>query len=311
MIFFLVPNINAERYGVIKKRTCVDRAIPTQVITVKTASNSKGLMSVATKVAIQMNCKLGCAAWMIDLPLNGLMTIGFDIVKSTRDRNVAFGGLVATMDMKINATYFSTVAQCHSADECSNNLTVAVASAIKRYKAEHNDLPSRIILYRDGIAEGTLTQMMEIEVKTLVDQLKASYDKEGKEFKFAFIVVNKKINTRLFTKDQNRCLRNPPPGTVVDDVITLPERYDFYLVSQSVRQGTVSPTGYNVVYSTLGLEPDRLQMLTYKMTHLYYNWSGTTRVPAVCQYAKKLATLVATSLHKIPAQGMQKKLYYL
>ena len=29
---------------------------------------------------------------------------------------------------------------------------------------------------------------------------------------------------------------NPVSGTVVDDVVTLPERYDFYLVSQSVRQ---------------------------------------------------------------------------
>ena len=33
-------------------------------------------------------------------------------------------------------------------------------------------------------------------------------------------------------------------GTVVDDVVTLPERYDFFLVSQSVRQGTVNPTSY-------------------------------------------------------------------
>uniref|UniRef100_T1GQW9 Piwi domain-containing protein n=1 Tax=Megaselia scalaris TaxID=36166 RepID=T1GQW9_MEGSC len=102
MIFFLVPNNNAERYGTIKKRTCVDRAIPTQVVTSKTANNQRGLMSVATKVAIQINCKLGCAAWMIDLPLNGLMTIGFDIVKSSRDKSMAYGGLVATMDMKIN-----------------------------------------------------------------------------------------------------------------------------------------------------------------------------------------------------------------
>ena len=29
---------------------------------------------------------------------------------------------------------------------------------------------------------------------------------------------------------------NPNSGTVVDDVVTLPERYDFFLVSQSVNQ---------------------------------------------------------------------------
>ena len=51
-----------------------------------------------------------------------------------------------------------------------------------------------------------------------------------------------------------------------------PFRYDFFLVSQSVRQGTVSPTSYNVIFDTSGLKPDHIQMLTYKLTHLYFNW---------------------------------------
>jgi len=43
-------------------------------------------------------------------------------------------------------------------------------------------------------------------------------------------------------------------------------------VSQSVRQGTVTPTSYIVVEDSTGLKPDHIQRLTYKMTHLYYNW---------------------------------------
>ena len=31
-------------------------------------------------------------------------------------------------------------------------------------------------------------------------------------------------------------------------------RYDFFLVSQSVRQGTVNPTSYNVIKDTSGKE---------------------------------------------------------
>jgi hypothetical protein len=34
---------------------------------------------------------------------------------------------------------------------------------------------------------------------------------------------------------------------------------------------------YNVIVDTFGLSAERLQQLTYKMTHLYYNWSGTVR----------------------------------
>ncbi len=104
---------------------------------------------------------------------------------------------------------------------------------------------------------------------------------------------------------------NPPAGTVVDDVITLPERYDFYLISQSVRQGTVTPTSYNIIKDTSRLTPDRMQILTYKMCHLYYNWSGTTRVPAVVQYAHKLAFLVGQYLQAAPNKLLEKQLYFL
>ena len=75
-------------------------------------------------------------------------------------------------------------------------------------------------------------------------------------------------------------------------MISFPRRYDFFLVSQSVRQGTVNPTSYNIIKDTSGLKPKHIQMLTYKLTHLYYNWPGTVRVPAPCQYAHKLAFLV-------------------
>ena len=85
-----------------------------------------------------------------------------------------------------------------------------------------------------------------------------------KEVKFAFIIVSKRIKTKFF-----RDKENPHSGTIVDDVVTLNERsvvsivpklvmffsrYDFFLVSQSVRQGTVNPTNYNVIRETTGRE---------------------------------------------------------
>lgn len=60
-------------------------------------------------------------------------------------------------------------------------------------------------------------------------------------------------------------------------------RYDFYLVPQHVTQGTVTPTHYVVVYDNTDLKSDIIQQLSYKMCHLYYNWTGTVRVPAPCQ----------------------------
>jgi aubergine len=124
--------------------------------------------------------------------------------------------------------------------------------------------------------------------------------------KLLHIIVSKRINTRIFTNN-----RNPVPGTVIDDVITLPERYDFFLVSQSVRQGTVSPTSYNVILDEWGMPPDQVQLLTYRYCHLYYNWTGSIRVPAMCQYAHKLAFLVGQHIHQSPSNHLENRLYFL
>ena len=45
-----------------------------------------------------------------------------------------------------------------------------------------------------------------------------------------------------------------------------------------MRQSTVNSTSSNMVKNTSGLR----QGLTYKRTHLYYNWPVTVRVPMVC-----------------------------
>uniref|UniRef100_A0A1I8PZG7 Uncharacterized protein n=2 Tax=Stomoxys calcitrans TaxID=35570 RepID=A0A1I8PZG7_STOCA len=312
ILMLVLPNSNEEKYSCIKKKCCVDRPVPSQVVTLRVIAprgdKASGLMSIATKVIIQMNAKLMGAPWMIDLPLSGLMTVGFDVCHSAKERNKSYGALVATMDIKQSTKYFSAVTQHLKGQELSNEITMNMTCALKSYRAVHGTLPARILFYRDGVGDGQLHQVVKTEVQFLKKKLDEIYRSAGVEngCRLAFIVVSKRINTRYFVNG-----RNPDPGTVVDDIITLPERYDFFLVSQSVRQGTVSPTSYNVIHDTMGMSADRIQILTYKMTHLYYNWSGTLRVPAVCQYAHKLAFLVAESIHRCPSNVLENQLYFL
>ena len=161
---------------------------------------------------------------------------------------------------------------------------------------------------RDGVGDGQIPYVVEHEIAAIQNCFKAAGLDETKLL-FTYIIVSKRINTRFFKMGGKPS--NPPSGTIVDDVVTLPERYDFFLVSQSVRQGTVNPTSYNVIKDTSGLKPDHIQKLTYKLTHLYYNWPGTVRVPAPCQYAHKLAFLVGESLHREPSEQLEQVLYYL
>jgi len=218
------------------------------------------------------------------------------------------------MDLQQKVEYFSAVSQHKDGNEVSANLTVHMVQALKTYYKTHDTLPERIFMYRDGVGDGQIQYVHQQEVARLEEKIKEIYSKvkatAGVTPKFTFIIVNKRLNTRIFAKQGNR-FQNPPSGTVVDNTITLPERYDFYLVSQSVRQGTVSPTSYNVIHDTNGLPANQMQILTYKQTHLYYNWSGTVRVPAVVQYAHKLAFLVGQHLHQEPNTGFENKLYFL
>ncbi|KAG8224465.1 hypothetical protein J437_LFUL003188 [Ladona fulva] len=262
------------------------------------------IMSIATKVAVQINCKIGGAPWTIDIPLEGLMVVGFDVYHDTSQRGRSIGAIVASLNKPLTR-YYSSVSYHRSGEELSNELSINIIKALHKYKAyNQGSLPKKIVIYRDGVGEGQVTYVVQHEVELLKQQMAKIY--EGRQYNMVFIIVTKRINTRLFDNG-----RNPPPGTVVDDVITLPHRYDFFLVSQSVKQGTVSPTSYNVVHDNGGLTPDRLQRLTYKLTHLYFNWSGTVRVPAPCQYAHKLAYLVGQAINKCPNSEMDDILYFL
>ncbi|XP_070067653.1 protein aubergine isoform X2 [Drosophila takahashii] len=312
IVMVVIKATNEEKYSCIKKRTCVDRPVPSQVVTLRVIAprqeKSAGLMSIATKVVIQMNAKLMGAPWMIELPLRGLMTVGFDVCHSSKNKNKSYGALVATMDQKTSCRYFSSVTEHMKGQELSDQMSLNMTCALKAYREHHGTLPERILFFRDGVGDGQLYQVVNTEVKFLKAKLDEIYKSAGKEegCRMAFIIVSKRINSRYFVNK-----RNPLPGTVVDDVITLPERYDFFLVSQAVRQGTVSPTSYNVISDNMGLSADKLQMLAYKMTHMYYNFSGTVRVPAVCQYAHKLAFLVAESINRSPSAGLENQLYFL
>ena len=77
---------------------------------------------------------------------------------------------------------------------------------------------------------------------------------------FAVIVVQKRISTRIFSVDNRGGVGNAPPGTVVDHTVTKRGVRDFYLVSQSVRQGTVTPTRYVVLENTPGGAQERVAL---------------------------------------------------
>jgi len=308
LVFVILPNNKLDLYAAVKKRLSADFGIPSQCFLAKNLTN-KGLMSIATKVVVQINAKLGGEPWSVQNPLKNLMVVGFDAYRGGAGKKDAIGAIVASINHNLS-TYYSTISRHNGLEELGNNLAADMKKCLDAYKTENKGpLPERIIFYRDGVGEGQLNCVYQTELPQLQTSINQFYTAAGVQIpKFTYIVVTKKINTRIFTAQKPD---NPPPGTVVDDVITLPERYDFYMITAAARQGTVSPCSYNVLCDSQELGPDKIQKLTYKMCHLYYNWSGTVAVPAPCQYAHKLAFLAGMAIGGAPNEKLATKLHFL
>ncbi|XP_029162775.1 piwi-like protein Ago3 [Nylanderia fulva] len=311
LVVIVFSTNRTDRYSAVKKLCCVQQAIPSQVIISKTINKPNKLKSVTEKIALQMNCKLGGALWTLHLPMKHCMVCGIDVyhagVGGGAKKSVA--GFVASLDSQLT-TWHSRVCMQASKQELVDMLQVCLASAIAAYHKHNNCNPDRIIIYRDGVGDGDLDYVEKYEVK----QLMMTFNRIAPNYKpqLSVVIVQKRINTRLFIRDRgNRNLENPAAGTVVDSFITRRNYCDFFLVPQSVRQGTVTPTHYIILHDTTNMEVDHMQRLTYKLCHLYYNWPGTIRVPAPCQYAHKLVYLVGQNIQAEPHRDLSNRLFYL
>jgi len=213
-------------------------------------------------------------------------------------------------------------------------LTTTFLEALKVYFRENHCWPSEIVVFRDGVGDGELESVrvhetaqftnvfskvaaLSPDLTATLSESKSSSASSRATFAryspgFSFVVVQKRINTRIFSALRGT-FENPNPGTIVDHTITRYKFKDFFLVPQSVTQGTVTPTHFVIIEesnSTL-MNADNLQKLSYKMTHMYYNWPGTVRVPAPCQYAHKLVELVGEHIRIDPSKELNHRLYYL
>lgn len=217
LIMCVVNNQKADTYSVIKKMGCVE-GIPTQVLVARTIKREDHiLLSICTKILIQINTKLGGVPWMVSIPPKGMMVVGFDVTHDTRDKSKSYGAMVATMDMRLKQNFFSTVSPHKNGEELSNYLAIDICKAINARVKQHETLPENIFIFRDGVGDGQVEYVRAIEVDAILSRLKQIYN--GAEFGLIFAIVSKKSNTRFF-KDRE----NPSPGTIVDNGVTLPER---------------------------------------------------------------------------------------
>ena len=135
-----------------------------------------------------------------------------------------------------------------------------------------------------------------------IPRIKEGLKENGFDIQFTKLIVNRKSKNKFFQvgKTNNEYL-NPNPGTLVSDTVTDPEMKEFYLIAQKTNQGTAAPIHYQCLCDDSNSDPNDIYTFVYKLCYLYYNWSGSIKVPAPVHYAKKLGFLVGDHLS---AQGV-------
>ena len=105
-------------------------------------------MSVATKVAIQMNCKLGGEPWAVKIPMKDTMIIGYDTYHDSLHRGKSVGAVVASMNN--STTNYLSVANLHSnpQQELNDNMCPVIRQSLRKYHELNKEFTARIIVYR-------------------------------------------------------------------------------------------------------------------------------------------------------------------
>uniref|UniRef100_A0AAY4C1P0 Piwi domain-containing protein n=1 Tax=Denticeps clupeoides TaxID=299321 RepID=A0AAY4C1P0_9TELE len=277
-----------------------------KAINVRTISQPQKLRSIAQKILLQMNCKLGGELWTVHIPLKQLMVIGIDVHHDTTKQKRSVMGFVASVNSLMTKWYSRAIFQTPN-EEIISGLRVCMLAALQKYFEVNHCFPEKIVIFRDGVSEG---QLKTVELYEIPQILKCFETFPNYEPKLAFIIVQKRINTTLYSCAGEK-FGTPPPGTVLDHTVTQRDWVDFFLMAHQIRHGCGLPTHYVCLYNTANLTPDHLQRLTFKMCHMYWNWPGTIRVPAPCKYAHKVAFLSGQYLHSEPAIQLADKLYFL
>jgi len=294
IILLLLPGQKGkgQYYNEIKRFTLSQMQVPTQVVLSTTISKGKNLRSIITKVLMQINAKVGGEPWAMDkMPFVDMPTCVISVDYYEKGPYPVMG-----VCLTLNKT-FSKYACIALPKNSPDYMTQAIEVAFNTFARTVGVEPKSFIILRDGVSP---SKAKEIGMKE-IDQIK-NYLSNCKSQKYlTYIMLNKKSNLKIYNfNTNNKTYEGCQPGTVVDDHITNndPKNFkEFYMISQLVRQGCAGVTHYNILYNDR--EPctkRHIELFMYKLCHLYYNWAGGIKVPAPCQYSRRLAYMIGEKL---------------
>jgi len=291
--------------------------VPTICVHAAKIRKEKGQLQYFANVALKMNMKMGgvnhrledapgappTVKWLKD-PRNPTMLVGMDVTHPSPGSikgTPSVAAVVATIDDNFAQLPASLKIQ-QTKKEMITELEVMMYERLEAYKKKSRTLPTRIIVYRDGVSEGQFYTVVSEELP----QMKAAFRKFGDAKhpylpKLSIVICGKRHHTRFFPAEEKGADSNgnPRPGTVVDRGVTAVYDFDFFLQAHYGLQGTVRPTHYYVVHDEIGFAADQLQGLTNSVSYMFARATKAVSLAAPAYYADLACERGRSYLHAL------------
>ncbi|KAF3006848.1 hypothetical protein E8E13_010766 [Curvularia kusanoi] len=309
-LFVLLPNDNATLYDAIKYVCDCQLGIPNICSIGQKFSKEKGQMQYFANVAMKFNQKLGGINHIVDAkqmsPLDAqTILFGIDVTHpspGSSESAPSIAGVVASVDAMFSQ-YPASMRVQKGREEMVQELEEMIIERLKLWqKRNQNRLPTKVIVYRDGVSEGQYRLVLENELPAFEGAFDKLYGAKAKHPKISIIIVGKRHHTRFYPtrlEDTDGKTGNPMPGTVVDRGVTGEKLFDFFLLAHQGLQGTSKPAHYVVIKDDIKLGADQLQSLTHS---LCYTFARATRAVSICPpayYADLLCERGRSYLHSV------------
>lgn len=294
LIVVMLQNNHSAPYKTVKEIFYQRLGIPCQCLVI--SKQSGGNLSSITNVLNQMVVKCNGRLYNIELkriaPKMGECSclLGVEVCKVGKGRKYSIVSTINSYHNKLSVNEYIV-------DQGDDNKFPPINQFINSL-FEIKLYPKTIIIYRNGSNASQNKMIMNEDILPLRRFIDEKF-KEEKSFpkpKIAFIIVNKLTDVKFFQKENNSNLANPQSGLCVDDIITSPGIYEFYIQPQYVNQGTASPTKFQVLMDDTDLKLEEVEQITYYMCYYYWNWSGAIRVPSVLKFSEVCSKFSSTNL---------------
>ncbi|KAL1748422.1 Piwi domain-containing protein [Schizophyllum fasciatum] len=258
--------------------------------------NQKGQLQYFANVALKMNAKLGGINHGLDpastswLKREPTMLVGIDVTHpgpATVHGTPSVAAVVASVDDHYGQFPCSLAVQ-ETKKEMVTALKDMMVERLTLYKATNKKLPSRVLVYRDGVSEGQYAIVVAEEMPEIKAAFK-KFDTAAGPYnpKLTIVICGKRHHTRFYPTDSNGAdgKGNPKAGTVVDRGVTAIYEFDFFLQAHGGLQGTTKPTHYYVVHDEMAFTADDLQTLTNNVSYMFARATKAVSLVSPAYYA--------------------------